>query len=157
MEYVGSEKEPGCLFCRVLEQAGADLDNLVVCRPPGAVVLLNRFPYTSGHLLVAPGVHTGRLDELQDEAANRLMTAVRRSVAVLEQVLSPDGFNVGANLGRAAGAGIPQHVHFHVVPRWDGDTSFMPVLGEVTMVTEHLLRTADKVRQGFVAAGLTHS
>ena len=157
MEYIGGEKETGCLFCRVLDEPGRDIENLVVWRPPGAVVLLNRYPYTSGHLLVAPRAHTGRLDELDDDAANLLMTALRRSVSVLEAVLAPNGFNVGANLGRAAGAGIPQHVHFHAVPRWDGDTSFMPVLGEVTVVNEHLLRTAEKVHQGFVAAGLTDS
>ena len=157
MEYIGGEVEGGCLFCRVLAAAPAeDVANLVVWRAPGALVMLNKFPYNSGHLLIAPDRHTASLDELDDDASLRLFNAVRASLAVLEQVLRPQGFNVGANLGVAAGAGIPDHLHFHAVPRWNGDTNFMPVLAEVKVVNEHLLRTAEKVRDGFAAAGHPH-
>ena len=158
MEYIGGEPEPGCLFCRVIAaDPSEDVANLVVWRPQGAVVMLNKFPYNSGHLLVAPVLHSRRLDALDDSASLALMKALRAAVGVLETVLQPDGFNIGANLGAAAGAGIPDHLHLHAVPRWSGDTNFMPVLGDVKVVNEHLLRTAEKVRQGFVAAGLTDS
>lgn len=158
MEYIGGENPPGCLFCRVIAADPADdVSNLVVWRPRGAVVLLNKFPYNSGHLLVAPTLHGNRLDAFDDLATLAVMQALRASVSVLETVLRPEGFNIGANLGTAAGAGIPDHLHLHAVPRWPGDTNFMPVLGDIKIVNEHLLRTAEKVRQGFVTAGLTDS
>ncbi len=149
MEYIGGEAEPGCLFCRALADPKADL---VVDRPPGALLLLNKFPYNSGHVLVAPAAHKGDLADLDEPETAHLMAAVQLTLRVLRQELRPEGFNVGVNLGRAAGAGIPDHVHFHVVPRWNGDTNFMPVLAEVKVVNEHLTRTAEKLRQAFAAA-----
>ncbi len=113
--------------------------------------MLNKFPYYSGHLMVAPGAHAGSLVALDDDRTLALMRLVRRSVAVLELVMTPDGFNVGVNLGRVAGAGIPDHVHVHVVPRWNGDTNFMPVLGETKVVNEHLDRTWEKLTEAFAA------
>lgn len=150
MEYLEGEPEPGCLFCRV-EQAGpeADESNLVVWRAPEAIVMLNKFPYNSGHLLVAPHLHAGDLTRLDDAQTLGLMSAVRRSLEVLRAALNPQGFNLGANLGRAAGAGIPEHVHMHIVPRWDGDTNFMPVLGEVKVVNQHLARTRQILAAAF--------
>ena len=128
---------------------GDDRKNLVVHRAPDGVVLLNRFPYNSGHVMVAPRAHVGSLVDLDDDQTLGVMRLVRRSLAVLADAMAPDGFNTGVNLGRVAGAGIPDHVHFHVVPRWDGDTNFMPVLDAVKVIGEHLDRTWEKVAEGF--------
>ncbi len=149
MEYIGQEQKPGCLFCRVIENPDDPDADLVVWRPEGAIVMLNKFPYNSGHVMVAPIAHKGDLADLDDAQTASLMAAVRRSIRVLRGALQPEGFNVGANIGRAAGAGIPDHVHVHIVPRWNGDTNFMPVIGEVKVVNEHLLRTAEKLRPAF--------
>src|SRR5919201_4540562 len=110
MEYIGSKQPEGCLFCRVLlAPPSQDEANLVVWRPAGGVVLLNRFPYNNGHLMVAPAAHVGSLTELDDEHSLQLMRALRRSLTVLEGALKPEGFNAGVNLGKVAGAGIPDH------------------------------------------------
>jgi len=149
MEYITEEPRPGCLFCRVIEDP-ADRDAaLVVWRPEGAVVLLNKYPYNSGHVMVAPVAHVGNLEDLDDAQTADLMRALKRTITVLKKTLKPEGFNVGANIGRVAGAGIPDHVHLHVVPRWNGDTNFMPVLGEVKVINEHLTQTAAKLSEAF--------
>jgi ATP adenylyltransferase len=150
MEYIGAPPEPGCLFCRVREAPpGDDRRNLVLHRAPDALVMLNKFPYNPGHLMVAPRAHEGSLAALDDEQVLALMRLVQRSQRVVEQVMSPEGFNVGVNMGRAAGAGIPDHVHVHLVPRWNGDTNFLPVLAEVKVVNEHLERTWEKLSAAF--------
>ncbi len=152
MEYIGGEPEPGCLFCRAREAPAADdRRNLVVHRAADALVMLNKFPYNNGHLMVAPRAHVGSLVDLDDEQTLGLMRLVRRSLTVLQGVMQPEGFNVGVNLGRVAGAGIPDHVHVHVVPRWGGDTNFLPVLGEVKVINEHLDRTWEKVAAAFAS------
>jgi ATP adenylyltransferase len=152
MEYIGGPEPTGCLFCRVREASpDQDAANLVVHRDADALVMLNRFPYNSGHLLVAPRAHVGDLVELDDDATLALMRLVRRSLRVLERTLTPHGSNVGVNIGRAAGAGIADHVHVHIVPRWNGDTNFMPVVGEVKVVNEHLTRTREKLVAAFEA------
>jgi ATP adenylyltransferase len=154
MEYItGGSPEPGCLFCRVAEAPPSeDRRNLLVHRASGAVALLNKFPYNSGHLMVAPLAHVGSLADLDDDQSLALMRLVRRSLRVLQSVMSPEGFNVGANLGKVAGAGIADHVHVHVVPRWNGDTNFMPVLAEVKVVNEHLDRTWEKLSAAFASS-----
>jgi ATP adenylyltransferase len=152
MEYIGSKQPEGCLFCRVLAAPPSeDEANLVVWRPQGAVVLLNRFPYNNGHLMVAPAAHVGSLADLDDDESLQLMRALRRSLAVLESALRPEGFNVGVNQGKVAGAGMPDHVHVHVVPRWNGDTNFMPVLGETKVISEHLARSWQELSRAFSA------
>jgi ATP adenylyltransferase len=151
MAYIGAEPEPGCLFCRLLEDPSRDGENLVVWRPEGAIVVLNKFPYNSGHLMVAPVRHTGDLAGLEPAETADVMSAVQESVRLLRRAMSPGGLNVGANLGRAAGAGIPDHLHFHIVPRWDGDTNFMPVLAETKVIGEHLEATLAKLRQALAA------
>ena len=151
IQYVGVEQLPGCLFCRVIENPDDPEARLVVWRPEGAVVMLNKFPYNPGHLMVAPHSHVPSLEDLDDEQTTNLMRAVRRSFTVLRQVMAPDGLNGGLNIGRAAGAGIPDHVHFHIVPRWNGDTSFMVVLDDVKVVNEALDQTAAKLKQAFAA------
>jgi ATP adenylyltransferase len=140
LEYVRQADEvPGCIFC--VAAAGDDEDMLVVARGALAFVLLNRYPYASGHLMVAPLRHVGDFLDLSDEEAAELHALTRAAVAALGRAFAPHGFNVGWNLGRAAGAGVVDHVHQHVVPRWGGDTNFMPVLADVKVVPEHLAET----------------
>ena len=152
MQYIGGEPRPGCLFCRVIENPDDEDADLVVWRPAGAVVMLNKFPYNPGHAMVAPHAHASTLEDLDDAQAAHVMKAVQRTLAVLRLELTPDGFNAGVNLGRAAGAGIPDHVHFHVVPRWNGDTNFMAVIDDTKIVNEALAQTAEKLRQAFAAS-----
>ncbi len=149
MEYIGKEQRPGCLFCRVIEDPDDPDAELALWRPPGALVMLNKFPYNPGHAMVAPQAHVPGLEALDDEKTTQLMRAVRRTIDVLRQTMQPEGFNLGANVGRAAGAGIPDHVHLHIVPRWNGDTNFMPVIDDVKVVNESLAQTAAKLRLAF--------
>jgi len=149
MQYIGGEPRPGCLFCRLLENPDDPDAELVVWRPQGAIVMLNKFPYNPGHVMVAPVTHVPSFEELDDDASLDLMRAQRQTLRVLRKVMKPDGFNVGANLGKAAGAGIPDHAHLHIVPRWDGDTSFMVVLDDVKVVNEALAQTAAKLKRAF--------
>jgi ATP adenylyltransferase len=141
LAYVAAAKTPAtadpCFLCTGLA-AEDDRANLVAWRTPRSVVVLNRFPYNNGHLLVAPRSHKGRLDELTPDELLETMDTVRRMVAVLEELLTPDGFNIGLNLGRAAGAGLPGHLHWHIVPRWHGDTNFMPVLTDAKVIVQSL-------------------
>jgi ATP adenylyltransferase len=133
------EADGGCFLCRGLAaSARDDRENLVAWRGEHAAVVLNRFPYNNGHVLVAPNVHKGRLDELEGPELTAPIEAVRRVVGVLDRMMRPQGYNVGLNLGRSAGAGLPGHLHWHVVPRWDGDTNFMPVLGQTKVIVESL-------------------
>jgi ATP adenylyltransferase len=123
-----------------------------VHRDAEALAMMNKFPYNNGHLMVAPRAHQGSLTELNDDQLLALMGLARRSLLVLEGLMHPDGFNVGINVGQVAGAGIPDHVHVHVVPRWNGDTNFMPVLGEVKVINEHLESTWEKLAEAFAAS-----
>ena len=152
MEYITEEPRPGCLFCRVIVNPDDTDAALVVWRPDGAVVMLNKYPYNPGHAMVAPVAHLGGLEDLDEAQTASLMRALKRTITVLKGALKPEGFNIGANVGRVAGAGMPDHVHLHVVPRWNGDTSFMPVLGEVKVVNEHLLQTAAKLSEAFASS-----
>ena len=152
MEYITEEPRPGCLFCRVVENPDDTDAALVVWRPDGAVVMLNKYPYNPGHAMVAPVAHLGGLEDLDESQTASLMRALKRTITVLKGALKPEGFNIGANVGRVAGAGMPDHVHLHVVPRWNGDTNFMPVLGEVKVVNEHLLQTAAKLSEAFASS-----
>lgn len=151
MQYVGVEQKPGCFFCRVIADSDDPDASLVVWRPQGAIVMLNKFPYNPGHAMVAPVAHKPSLEDLTDDELLDLMRAVKRTFTVLRRVMNPDGLNGGLNIGRAAGAGIPDHVHFHIVPRWDGDTSFMVVVDDVKIVNEALEQTAEKLRRAFDA------
>jgi ATP adenylyltransferase len=153
MEYIGAPPEPGCLFCRVREAPETeDRANLVVHRDVAALAMMNKFPYNNGHLMVAPWAHEGSLAQLDDDQTLAVMRLVRRSLQVLDEVMHPEGFNVGANIGRVAGAGVPDHVHVHIVPRWNGDTNFLPVLAEVKVINEHLDSTWEKLSQAFASS-----
>lgn len=132
-----------CFLCRGL--AGEDdRGNLLVWRQPASAVFLNRYPYNNGHLLVAPRIHQGTLTELQGADLVEPLETVRHCVAILDRMLHPQGYNIGLNLGRSAGAGLPGHLHWHIVPRWDGDTNFMPVLGDTKVIAESLLDFYDR-------------
>jgi ATP adenylyltransferase len=149
MAYIGSPKERGCIFCT--KPRAADPRNaLVLARTREASVIMNRFPYANGHIMVAPRRHTADLDSLSREDYGALMEVLRRSVAALEHALRPQGVNVGLNLGRAAGAGIVKHLHWHIVPRWVGDVNFMPLIGEARVIPEHLEVLYDKLRPSFI-------
>ncbi len=144
LEYVTQADElPGCPLCA--EAAGEVEESLVVHRGETAFVLLNKFPYSSGHLLVAPVAHTGELAGLGDETALEIHRLGLQGIEALRATYAPAGFNLGWNLGRVAGAGIVDHVHLHVVPRWAGDTNFMPVLGDVKVLPEHLHATRERL------------
>ena len=137
LEYVGSaDEQEGCIFCRALEQA--DDESLVVYRGERAFALLNRFPYASGHLMVAPTRHVGELTALDDDEVLDVHRYAGHALGALAETYGPQGYNLGWNLGRIAGAGVTDHVHLHVVPRWAGDTNFMPVLADVKVLPEHL-------------------
>ena len=127
-----------CFLCRYRDQPLADAEQLVVTRTATAFVVLNRFPYNNGHLLIAPLAHKADLRELDDQELLDCGRLLQRMTGALEKVLTPDGFNVGLNLGRVAGAGLPGHLHWHIVPRWNGDTNFMSVIGETKVIPQSL-------------------
>jgi ATP adenylyltransferase len=132
-----SEDEESCFICGGLA-ADDDRSNLIALRTERSVVVLNRFPYNNGHLLIAPRAHKGRLDELDSAEILDTQETLRRMVTGLETIMKPNGFNVGLNLGRAGGAGLPGHLHWHLVPRWYGDTNFMPVVSDTRVIVQSL-------------------
>jgi len=146
LEYIATaDEQSGCVFCE--EATGALGDgSLLIHAGSTAMALLNKYPYSSGHLMVAPRRHVGDLAELADDEALEIHHLAVRALEVLGEVYGPGGYNLGWNLGRVAGAGIADHVHQHVVPRWSGDTNFMPVLADVKVIPEHLLATRDRLR-----------
>ena len=149
MEYVSSGKgEEECIFCPD-GQGGQDEKRLILFTGNQCIVLMNRFPYINGHLLIAPLRHVSALDALLSEEKLDLITMVEKSIGVLKEVMNPEGFNVGLNLGKVAGAGVEEHIHFHVVPRWGGDTNYMTVFGEVRVIPEHIQATYRKLSPFF--------
>lgn len=142
MEYIRSlgeqKNEDGCFLCRYWATPENDAANHVVWREKHIFVVMNRFPYTNGHLLVALGEHKSDMDELSDEQLAELTRGIRDSIRLLRKTIKPQGFNVGYNVGHCAGAGLPDHLHAHVVPRWSGDTNFMAVLGDIRIVPDAL-------------------
>ncbi len=149
MEYILSEqKESGCIFCPG-EDRSRDEVRMILYTGSLTMVMMNRFPYINGHLLVAPVRHVPDLESLTKEEMSDLLDMVRRSNDILKKVMGPEGFNVGLNLGRVAGAGVEEHMHFHIVPRWNGDTNYMTVLGEVRVIPEHIMKTYRKLLPGF--------
>ena len=148
MAYITDDKEHGCIFCNKLQQ-GDDRVNLVLHRGTHTIIVLNKYPYTNGHLMLAPSRHVRNLEDLTADECDDLMQHLQRSVELVKRALSPDGLNIGANLGKAAGAGVEDHLHFHVVPRWEGDTNCMPVLADVRVIPEHLAVTYDRLYRFF--------
>jgi ATP adenylyltransferase len=149
MEYILSDKEEGeCIFCPG-DNRNQDQARLFLYVGSLTLVIMNRFPYINGHLLVAPARHVPDLESLTEKETLDLLLMVRRSIEVLKKVMSPEGFNVGLNLGSVAGAGVEAHLHFHIVPRWNGDTNYMSVLGEVRVIPEHIVETYGKLLPHF--------
>ena len=151
LEYIKqADEQPGCVFCDAA--GGDDEERLIVHRGKLAFVLLNKYPYASGHLMVAAYRHVGDLAELTDDEALEIHRLAVQGVAVLREVYGPEGHNLGWNLGRIAGAGVVDHIHLHVVPRWAGDTNFMPVLADVKVLHEHLLETRRRLAEAWPAS-----
>jgi len=155
LEYVAAARQPGCVFCAAHRCPAPNRELLVLYRDPAAVVLLNRFPYQNAHLLVCPALHTGDPGGLDAPVFAHLTVLVRRALDILRQEYRAEGFNVGMNLGACAGAGITDHLHWHVVPRWTGDTNFLPVLADVRSIPEHLERTWERLWPAFADLRLT--
>jgi ATP adenylyltransferase len=150
LEYIKQAGElERCVFCAEVAGELPPDESLLVRRGESAIVILNKYPYSSGHLMAAPTRHVGTLGDLTDDEALELHRLSVAGVDALGRVYGPDGYNLGWNLGHIAGAGITDHVHLHVVPRWSGDTNFMPVLAEVKVLPEHLLETRDRLREAW--------
>ena len=143
--------QDGCIFCSAWKESD-DRERLVLARSGHCLIMLNRYPYSGGHLMVAPARHVSDMDDLSDTELLDLMQCVRRAHNLLKAACSPHGFNMGINLGKAGGAGIEDHMHVHIVPRWNGDTNFMSVVGDVRVIPEGLQETydrlADKIKAG---------
>ena len=149
IDYIlGKEKEAGCIFCDK-PQSELDEETLIVHRSDGAYTIMNKYPYNNGHLLVVPYRHVSEICDLEVEENSLLIQEVCKAIQALKKVMRPDGFNIGINLGIIAGAGIAEHVHYHIVPRWAGDTNMMPVLADVRIIPEHLRQTREKLARAF--------
>lgn len=151
MEYILGDKDDGCFLCRILA-SGDDRNNLVLKRGEHCAVVMNRYPYNNGHLMVTPYRHLSSLRDLTGEEKTETMELLTLAVEVLGRTIEPDGFNIGINLGRVAGAGLEDHIHTHIVPRWNGDTNFMPVTGSVKVIPQSLLDLWDSLCEPFHAA-----
>ena len=153
MEYILSEKADQCIFCEALTQQG----ELTLYRGDTTMVMMNKFPYINGHLLVSPTKHIPTLDLLDKDQMGDLLLTVQRSIDILKKAMNPDGFNVGLNLGRVAGAGVEEHLHFHIVPRWSGDTNALTVFADVRVIPEHIKATYSNLKPLFETLGNTIS
>lgn len=153
MEYITASMKPDnkCFLC--VKQAD-DRQALVVGRNNKAFIIMNRFPYTNGHVMVVPVRHIGSFEELTDEETLDMMRLVKIMVSILKEEFNVDGLNIGMNVGRAAGAGLEEHCHIHIVPRWFGDTNFMPILGETRVISEHLNTSYERLKRKFLEKSL---
>jgi len=147
IEYILSEKEEGCLFCRVISEDRDD-ENLILYRGEKAYIILNKYPYNNGHLMIVPYRHVPNIEDLDDDELLEICRLTILSIKLLKHVMKPEGFNIGANIGKAAGAGIEEHFHLHIVPRWVGDTNFMPIIGDTKVVVEAIRETYKKLKKG---------
>ncbi len=145
MEYILSDKEDGCIFCRALSK----VDDLTLYKGETTMVIMNKFPYINGHLLIAPKKHLPAMDRFNRDEMGDLLMTVEKSREILTQAMNPDGFNIGLNLGKVAGAGVEEHLHFHIVPRWFGDTNALTVFADVRVIPEHLHATYDRLKPFF--------
>ena len=151
IEYILSDKEEGCIFCKALSKQ----DGLTLYKGKITMVVMNKFPYINGHLLVAPTRHISALDQLSKDEMLAMFVTVEQSIGILKKVMNPDGFNVGLNLGKVAGAGVEEHLHFHIVPRWFGDTNALTVFADVRVIPEHLKTTYNNLRPDFNKLDIT--
>lgn len=149
MEYINNhDKVEGCVFCNAINAADGQ-ENLIVMRGKLAFVILNRYPYTSGHLMVVPFAHRPALDELDSDTRAEIMELTNQAVLALLRIYHPQGFNLGMNIGAVAGAGIAEHVHLHIVPRWGGDTNFMSAVADTRVLPESLEETYQRISSGW--------
>jgi ATP adenylyltransferase len=151
MEYILGNKDDACIFCQALSQ----YDDLTLYKGNTTMVVMNKFPYINGHLLVAPVRHLSALHQMSKTEKGDLIETVDQSVEILKKTISPDGFNVGLNLGKVAGAGVEEHLHFHIVPRWFGDTNALTVFAEVRVIPEHIIVTYNNLKPYFKKLSLT--
>lgn len=138
-----------CIFCNAVHQNSADDSSLVILHEELCFVTLNLYPYNGGHLMVIPNRHLSDFNKLEADELSAMMSLVQKSMKALDLVMKPHGYNLGANIGRAAGAGIDQHIHFHIVPRWSGDSNFMPVIGDVKVISQDLLHMKKNLTAAF--------
>ena len=153
MEYIRSAKEEdkgGCFLCPHGTSA-SDEEVLVLARMPSAFMIMNKYPYSNGHVMVVPNRHTGFIEDLTDHELLDMMSLVRIISVVLKETLNAEGLNIGVNMGKAAGAGLEDHIHIHVVPRWFGDTNFMPVVGDTKVISEYLHETYSRLKESIGA------
>ncbi len=151
IEYILADKDNGCIFCDAIDAQ----NDLILFLGEVTMVMMNKFPYINGHLLAAPVRHVSTLDQLTKVEMGELLATVEQSVGILKTVMQPDGFNVGLNLGKVAGAGVEEHLHFHIVPRWFGDTNALTVFGEVRVIPEHIKTTYNNLKPYFNKIDLT--
>lgn len=149
MEYLTRECENGCIFCNAINHPNPD-EKFIVGKSKNSFIIMNKYPYTNGHVMVVPFKHAGNLDELDDETYDDFMKNVKRAAQLLKSTFRCEGINIGANIGKAAGAGVADHIHFHLVPRWIGDTNFMPILSECRVISEHILDTFKRLKEGLL-------
>jgi ATP adenylyltransferase len=143
------QSQGNCIFCEAIDKDIFDMSNLVVRKKENTLIVMNLYPYNNGHLLIVPKRHLGSIEELSADESHEMMDEIILAEKVLQKIYSPQGFNIGANLGRAGGAGIADHIHFHIVPRWNGDSNFMPVIGEVKVISQDLADTKKKLLSGY--------
>ena len=148
MDYIRTPKEDGCVFCKK-HQSTKDRENLLLFRGEESFVLMNLYPYSNGHLMISPYKHTSNTNDISSIGNQEIMFLTNKSMEIIKNTMGADGFNIGANLGKAAGAGIEEHLHFHIVPRWIGDTNFMPVVGNTKVIVEGLQETWDSMKPQF--------
>jgi ATP adenylyltransferase len=146
MQYILAAKKPGCFLCDI-SRGKSDKKNLVLRRGKSCLLVMNRYPYNNGHLMVAPYRHVDSLDLMNDAERLELLTLTSVGCAALTKAMAPDGFNIGLNLGAAAGAGLKDHLHLHIVPRWEGDTNFMPILASVKIIPQTLAAVWRELRK----------
>ncbi|WP_456368243.1 HIT family protein [Thermococcus sp.] len=146
IEYIRSPKHDGCIFCDFPKE-NRDRERLILHRGKHAFVIMNNYPYNPGHVMVAPYRHVGKWEDLTDEELLEIMKLTQLMIRAIKKAMNPDGFNLGVNLGRVAGAGIDDHVHLHIVPRWNGDTNFMPVIADTKVIPESLQEAYDELKR----------
>ena len=151
-KFILGKKEKGCVFCKRLKMKDS-AKNLIVHRGKSCFVILNKFPYNSGHTLIVPNRHIGQIEKLSDKESIELFDLTKKTVSVIKKVLKPNSLNLGMNLGRSSGAGIPGHLHMHVVPRWNGDTNFMPVIGKTDVISIPLEPIYEALKKEFEKYG----
>jgi ATP adenylyltransferase len=152
MEYILSPKPDGCIFCDKPEQ-DTDRENFILYRGKTCFVIMNYYPYNNGHLMIVPYRHLGNFEDLNPQEHAEMMALLSTSTKIIKKLMNPEGLNIGMNLGKTAGAGIDDHLHFHIVPRWNGDTNFMPVVGHTKVLAQGLHETYDLLKPHYEKSG----